>query len=141
MNPTDRDANGPLLPQQGRVPVVKSTGPSGDLATRTVATRDPDVIRRWADARQARPATGQQTATGPSSAVSVHDGGAGIRFNFPGVSPFREITWEEWLEHLSEHDLLFVFEEQTPAGPPSNRYRLVRARVWDGPFDVSAETP
>jgi hypothetical protein len=120
--------------------VVRAPGPAKELETSTVATRDPEVIKQWAAARQARPATGQQTASGPSSAVSVHDGGAGIRFNFPGVSLFREISWEEWIDNLRDYDLLFVFEERTPQGTTSNRYRLVRASDWDGQFDIPTDT-
>src|SRR5215210_2260207 len=76
--------------------------------TRTLATSDPDEIMRWAEAHQAQPATGQASTSGPS-VRSVNDGGAGIRFNFPGWAPFRPISWEEWLEHFRAHDLALVY--------------------------------
>ena len=77
---------------------------------RGVATRDHDTIRRWAERHQAVPATGEATASGPPT-VTVVDGGAGIRFNFPGVARFRPITWEEWFTNFDAHGLTFVYEE------------------------------
>lgn len=89
-----------------------------------VATDDPDLIREWAARHRAEPATGETTPSGPAT-VDVRDEGAGIRFNFPGAAPFRPITWEEWFENFSRHDLMFVYERDVPGRPPSNRYRLV----------------
>ena len=80
---------------------------------RTQSTRDHASIRRWAALHQAEPATGEATASGPAT-VAVNDGGAGIRFNFPGNARFRPIGWEEWLAHFDLHQFLFVYEEQDP---------------------------
>jgi hypothetical protein len=88
-----------------------------------MATDDPDVIRRWAARRGAEPATGEASPSGPAT-VDVQDGGAGIRFNFPGAGPFRPITWDEWLQNFKRHDLMFVYEADVPGRPPSARYRL-----------------
>jgi hypothetical protein len=54
----------------------------------------------------------------------VNDGGAGIRFNFPGVQRFRPITWDEWFENFDAHDLCFVYEEEVP----DRAYDLWQAR-------------
>lgn len=89
-----------------------------------LTTDDPHVIRQWAARHDAEPATGEATSSGPAT-VSVEDGGAGIRFNFPGASPFRPITWDEWFENFRRHDLLFVYEPDVPRQPPSARYRLI----------------
>lgn len=89
-----------------------------------IATRDHKEIRRWADARDAEPATGEMSKSGPAT-VSVNDGGAGIRFNFPGVSAFRPITWDEWFENFDRNHLVFLYEKDTDEGP-SNRYRIVQ---------------
>jgi hypothetical protein len=93
---------------------------SGDVLT----TDDHAVIRKWAERHGAEPATGEATRSGPATR-NVQDGGAGIRFNFPGVGVFRPITWDEWLEHFTQHDLLFVYEDDLPGQPPNNKYRLV----------------
>jgi hypothetical protein len=94
-----------------------------------VTTRDHDVIRRWAERRAAEPATGEATQSGPAT-VDVKDGGAGVRFNFPGAGAFRPITWEEWFANFDRHLCAFVFEADGPDGPLSYRYRIVRAAEW-----------
>jgi hypothetical protein len=120
---------GSLTPPWSRVPLVRG-GEEPAPDARTLATRDHGVVRRWAELRQARPATGEATASGPATSPSVNDGGAGIRFNFPGVGPFRDITWEEWFAHFDRQELTFVYEQMTPDGTVSHRYLLVKTREW-----------
>src|SRR5262245_9879353 len=92
---------------------------------RVVFTRDHDGIRYWAAQRQAEPATGEATSSGPATS-KVNDGGAGIRFNFPGVGLFRPISWDEWLENFDHHGCAFVYDDESTR-PPSTRYRIVKA--------------
>jgi hypothetical protein len=120
--------NGPLLPEQKHIPDLKADT-QVDQSVQVVSTRDHEVIMRWAAKRQAQPATGEATSSGPAT-VSVRDGGAGIRFNFPGTGQFRPISWAEWFENFDEHQLAFVFDNDASAGSPSNRYRLVKAEDW-----------
>lgn len=136
---------GPLLPPRPDVAGVTNANSAGAAAS-TLATRDHLVIKDWAAKRQAQPATGESTSTGPHVDLHVVDGGAGLRFNFPGVASFRPIGWDEWLAHFDRHELLFVFENDGaqagtrgrppglsgPAGAMSHRYRLVKAHDWDG---------
>lgn len=77
---------------------------------RAWATEDHDVIRRWAERHHAEPATGEATASGPATA-RVNDGGAGVRFNFPGFARYRPIDWDEWFDNFDRHELTFVYEE------------------------------
>lgn len=77
----------------------------------SIATRDHEAIRQWGARHRAEPATGEATASGPAT-VHVHDGGAGIRLNFPGAGRFRPITWDEWFENFERHHLTFVYEEE-----------------------------
>jgi Protein of unknown function (DUF2934) len=126
---------------------------------RAIATRDHEVICRWAARHQAEPATGEATESGPAT-VHLHDEGAGIRFNFPGAGRFRPITWDEWFENFDRYRLTFVYEEEIadrayalwqahggghghdrddwleaerqlsgPARRPMGRYRLMRAEM------------
>jgi hypothetical protein len=127
------ETKGPLLPQKGRVPVVTAGSKPEASGETTLATRDHDVIRHWAARRKAEPATGEATASGPST-VNVRDGDAGIRFNFQGVSLYRPIGWDEWLDHFDRHGLLFVYEEESADGTASTRYRIVRPADWEGQF-------
>jgi hypothetical protein len=120
--------DGPLLPEQKHIPDVKADTPV-DATVQVVSTRDHEVIRRWAVKRQAEPATGEATKSGPAT-VDVKDGGAGIRFNFPGRSLFRPISWDEWFENFDDHELAFVYDNDPPEAVPSARYRLVKAAEW-----------
>ena len=60
--------------------------------------------------------------------MAVNDGAAGVRFNFPGVARFRPISWEEWLAHFDQHQLLFVYEEQDPDQISRRAHELFEAR-------------
>jgi len=118
-----------LIPPDTKVTEV--TGHAAPLKNGdTLVTSDHEVIRLWADNRQAKPATGEETPSGPAT-VDVNDGGAGIRFNFPGMSPFRPISWEEWFDNFDRNHLLFVYEEQMEDGGASTRHRLMRAEDFN----------
>jgi hypothetical protein len=118
---------GQLLPEQGHIPGVRADMPLAPAA-HVVFTRDHEVIRQWAEKRQAVPATGEATASGPAT-VDVKDGGAGVRFNFPGTGSYRPISWEEWFGNFDTHDCAFVYDNDATV-PASNRYRIVKAAEW-----------
>ena len=99
----------PQFPARDPLPLAAESDKHRQGRVRT--TRDHAVIRDWASKHQAVPATGEATASGPAT-VNVTDGGAGVRFNFPGVSRFRPIGWEEWFENFEGHGLAFVYEEE-----------------------------
>jgi hypothetical protein len=89
-----------------------------DRNGQTLATRDPDVIRRWAEARGAQPAT-----------VARRDGEAPrtLRFDFPSNGPssrLEPIDWEEWLRTFQDRDLVFLFQDRRRDGRESNFFRL-----------------
>ena len=77
----------------------------------------------------------EATASGPATVV-VNDQGSGLRFNFPGASRFRGVTWEEWLAHFTDAGLVFVFEITPPAGTQVGArfggafYRMLSRRDW-----------
>ena len=119
---------GPMLPEQKHIPNINADT-AVDSAGQVLSTRDHEVIRRWAAKRQAEPATGEATSSGPAT-VDVKDGGAGIRFNFPGQGMFRPITWEEWFGNFDRHELAFIYDNDAPDQSPSNRYRIVKAADW-----------
>ena len=122
---------GPLLPPERRIAEVsRDKAPDPDAAV--LSTRDHEVIWKWARAHEAEPATGEQTSSGPASALKVSDGGSGLRFNFPALSRFRQISWTEWFDHFDRNRLTFVFDKSEPGHPPSNRFRLVHAEDWGG---------
>jgi hypothetical protein len=121
-----------LLDDEGPIRVVDDYKASEEQSGEVMVTRNHDVIRRWAARRGAEPATGEATPSGPGT-IDVQDGGAGIRFNFPAASMFRPIGWDEWFQNFTQHDLMFVFEQDLPGQPPSTRFRLIsRERLESG---------
>lgn len=100
----------PIFPQDDGFSAVPGRE-SEESRIRAVATRDHDAIERWARRHGAEPATGVATRSGPSS-VDVHDGGAVVRFNFPGAAKFRPIGWDEWFECFDRDRMIFVHEEE-----------------------------
>jgi hypothetical protein len=95
---------------------------------RIQTTRDPEEIKRWAQAHGAEPATGEPSASGAAVPLAVNDGGVGIRFNFPGVARFRPISWEEWLDHLDRYRLSFVYEQHDDTQIATKAYEIAEAR-------------
>ena len=89
-----------------------------DYPGQTLATRNHDVIRRWAEERGAIPATVPGTE---------HDGHLGVlTFDFPGYGGERlqHVSWDEWFRTFDERGLVFVFQEHLKAGRQSNHFIL-----------------
>jgi hypothetical protein len=116
--------DGSIIQPALRVAIVDSHDEGRAPDVRTRATRDRVLIRRWAAARGAQPATGEQTASGAGT-VDVRDGDAGVRFNFPGYARYRPISWDEWFENFDRYDLMFVYERDAPGEPLGHRWRLL----------------
>lgn len=116
----ERCMNRPLLTDPDPVHRVDRHNVDGQPRGSIVATDDDELIREWARRHDAEPATGEATASGPAT-VSVTDGDAGVRFNFPGAARFRAIAWDEWLRNFHQYSLLFVYQRDDPSGT----YRLV----------------
>lgn len=114
-----------LVPDEEEVALVGAATENQHDDAHVVATQDPELIQHWAQLRGAEPATGEATPSGPAT-VDVHDGDAGIRFNFPGAAPYRPIEWPEWFDHFRHHELVFVYERDEPEQTPSARYRLLK---------------
>ncbi len=119
-----------LLPQHRRISTINPGHALMGTSPEVVFTCDHEVIRQWAEARRAEPATGEATRSGPAR-VNVNDGGAGVRFNFPGASVFRPITWDEWFENFDQHHCAFVFDNDNSMAL-SNQYRIVNADALQG---------
>ena len=97
---------------------IGSPDDHADRPGQTLATRNHDVIRQWAEERRGQPATVPSTR---------HGGRAGVlRIDFPGFGGDRlePISWEEWFQPFDERDLVFVYQERMKAGNQSNFFRL-----------------
>jgi hemerythrin superfamily protein len=103
---------------------IHSTDDHEDHTGQTLATRNPDVIRQWADERQAQPAT---TPGGDTENPRV------LRFDFPGYDrELQAISWDAWLRTFEDRDLVFLYQEHMKAGNQSNFFRLDSPHREDG---------
>jgi hemerythrin-like domain-containing protein len=89
----------------------------------TLATRDPTVIKSWADERGAKPAT----APGDDPANP-----RALRFDFPNYDKsLQEVSWDAWCRVFEERGLVFLYQEHLKSGKQSNSFRLDRAKRED----------
>lgn len=90
-----------------------------DRQGQSLATRNHEVILKWAEERGAQPATVSGTR---------HDDRPGVlRFDFPeygGGKRLEHISWEEWFKSFDERELVFVYQEHLKKGDQSNFFRL-----------------
>jgi hypothetical protein len=99
--------------------VIESTSDRPDRPGRSLVTTNHDVIRKWAEERNAIPATVEGTKQ--RDTISV------LRFDFPlgpSRSRLRHVSWDEWFKAFDERGLNFIYQEQTTNGRQSNFFRL-----------------
>jgi hypothetical protein len=101
---------------------VTSADEDPERPGRSLATTNHEVIRSWAESRNAVPATVEGTE---------HDGRAGVlRFDFnsePGDddgTKLRHISWDEWFGVFDDRKLNFLYQEERKDGNQSNFFRL-----------------
>ena len=96
---------------------VTSPDDDPERAGRSLATTHHEVIRQWAEARGATPATVEGTEHGDHLGV--------LRFDFGGESDrLRHVSWEEWFETFDARELNFIYQEERSDGRQSNFFRL-----------------
>jgi hypothetical protein len=84
---------------------------------RSLATTHHEVIKQWAEARNARPATVEGTEHGDHLGV--------LRFDFnEDTDKLRHVSWEEWFRTFDERQLNFIYQEQRKDGNQSNFFIL-----------------
>jgi hypothetical protein len=107
-----------LSPSTLRAKWIHGTSEHEDRPGQTLATRDPNVIQAWAQARRAKPATvGRRSNDRPRT----------LRLDFPGYEGGRRletVDWKDWLRTFQERDLVFLFQEHRRNGGDSNFFRL-----------------
>ncbi|SFQ58937.1 hypothetical protein SAMN05421810_11071 [Amycolatopsis arida] len=89
-----------------------------ERAGRSLATTNHDVIRQWAEARDAKPATVPGTEHGDRLGV--------LRFDFPGYGgdDLKHVSWDEWFTTFDQRRLNFIYQEERSDGTQSNFFRL-----------------
>jgi hypothetical protein len=113
-----RSAKGGRKNPTSRNEEITSTADRPERAGRSLVTTDHEVIRQWAKARRAVPAT---------VAGTHHDGHLGVlQFDFPGYSGGRlvEVSWAEWFEAFDKRRLNFIYQDRRSGGERSNFFQL-----------------
>jgi hypothetical protein len=92
------------------------------MATRATSkvTTDHDEIRRWAEARGAKPAAVRGTGGRGDPGI--------IRLDFPGYTgadKLEPISWDDWFRKFDQGGLALLHQERTAAGQLSNFNKLV----------------
>ncbi|WP_116047696.1 hypothetical protein [Amycolatopsis palatopharyngis] len=97
---------------------IQSPDDQPERAGRSLATTNHDVIKKWAEARDARPATVPGTEHGERLGV--------LRFDFPGYGgdDLKEVSWDEWFDTFDQRQLNFLYQEERKDGQRSNFFRL-----------------
>jgi hypothetical protein len=97
-----------------------------DMANLSKTTRDHDEIRKWAEARGAKPAHVKSTESNEDIGI--------LRLDFPGFSgegSLEEITWDQFFEKFDERNLALIYQEETAGGEKSNFNKIVSAETAD----------
>lgn len=87
----------------------------------TLTTTDHETIRRWAEARNGKPARVRTTGSAGDAGV--------IRLDFPdysGEESLEEISWDTWFDKFEAQGLALIYQETTDGGETSNFNKLVR---------------
>ena len=97
---------------------IKSPNEQEERKGRTLATRNHDVIKSWAQKRRAAPATVPGTEHGGRPGV--------LRLDFPdyGGRDLKKISWDDWFKTFDSRRLIFLFQEHRRDGAESNFFRL-----------------
>ncbi|HET8523934.1 MAG TPA: hypothetical protein VFL82_11900 [Thermomicrobiales bacterium] len=97
-----------------------------DRPGQTLVTQSHNVIKAWAEERNATPATVEGTE---------HNGQPGVlRLNFPdyGGHDLMKINWDTWFKPFDDRQLLFIFQQHKRDGDMSNFFRLDNPNRDDG---------
>lgn len=96
---------------------VTSTEDEPERQGRSLVTTHHEVIKEWAEARDATPATVSGTE---------HDDHLGVlRFDFGSDSgDLQHVSWHEWFKTFDERQLNFIYQEERADGQQSNFFRL-----------------
>jgi hypothetical protein len=96
---------------------VTSTDEEPEREGRSLVTTHHEVIKEWAEARNATPATVPGTEHGDHLGV--------LRLDFGDDNDdLRHVSWEEWFTTFDDRRLNFIYQESRSDGRQSNFFRL-----------------
>lgn len=101
--------------------VINSPDDTPDHDGQSLVTTNHEVIKQWAEARNATPATIEGTEHNDHLGV--------LRFDFPGGdspdnSKLQGVSWDEWFKTFDDRNLTFLYQETKADGTQSNFFRL-----------------
>ncbi len=111
-----------LSPSTKRAKWINQVGEKADHSGQTLATRNPAVIKHWAEERKATPASVPGTEHGDHLGV--------LRLNFPGYGgkDLEPVNWDQWFKTFEDRKLVFLFQQEMKDGQQSNFFHM------DSPF-------
>lgn len=86
-------------------------------------TTEPEIIRKWVEAREGKPARVRSTATDDRQHAGI------LRVDLPGGAgedALEPISWDLFFETFREQGLTFLYEDKTAEGKRSNFCKFVR---------------
>lgn len=87
--------------------------------TEAKTTTDHTAIRKWAEARDARPATVKGTTRGDEAGI--------LRLDFePKTEGLKEIPWNDFFEKFEKEKLAFLHQDKTADGSISRFHKFVQ---------------
>jgi hypothetical protein len=105
---------------------ISSPDDHEDHPGQSLVTRSHEVIQKWAEERDAVPATVPGTE---------HEDHLGVlRFDFPGYGgqSLQEVSWEDWFKTFDDRNLVFLYQEHLKNGNQSNFFKLDNPDRDDG---------
>jgi glutathione synthase/RimK-type ligase-like ATP-grasp enzyme len=81
-------------------------------------TTDPDVIRKWTESRNGRPAVVKGT--------EGEDGEGILRIEFRHGDKLEDIEWDEFFETFEDRKLAFLYQDKTADGKQSRFFKFVK---------------
>jgi hypothetical protein len=107
-----------LSPTTLRAKWINKIGETEGHPGQTLATRNPEVIKRWAEECGGTPATVPGTEHGGELGV--------LRINFPGYGgkDLQPVSWDQWLATFKNRKLVFLFQQNMRNGHQSNFFHM-----------------
>jgi glutathione synthase/RimK-type ligase-like ATP-grasp enzyme len=81
-------------------------------------TTDPNVIRKWTESRNGRPAVVKGT--------EGEDGEGILRIEFRHGDKLEDIEWDEFFETFEDRKLAFLYQDKTADGKQSRFFKFVK---------------
>ncbi len=86
----------------------------------THRTTDHNLIRAWAEKREAAPAQVRDTGDGDLGMLTLD-----VRGHGAGEESLEHVPWDDWFEKFERESLAFVYQHEKASGEPSTFFRLV----------------